>query len=70
LTLALFDVDGTLLLTPDMVAVRAILDAVDPSLPDEAFTRLDHPGQTALWQVTQILGEAPAPGWCERAEAR
>jgi phosphoglycolate phosphatase-like HAD superfamily hydrolase len=69
-TLALFDVDGTLLLTPDLVAVRAILDAVDPSLPDDAFLGLDHAGQTALWQVTQILGREPEPGWCGRAEGR
>jgi HAD superfamily hydrolase (TIGR01549 family) len=69
-TLALFDVDGTLLLTPDMVAVRAILDAIDPTLPDDAFTRVDHPGQTALWQVEQILGHAPDPGWCARADRR
>jgi phosphoglycolate phosphatase-like HAD superfamily hydrolase len=70
LTLALFDVDGTLLRTPDLVAVRAILDAIDPALPDDVFTRLDHPGQTALWQVEQILGHAPDPGWCARAERR
>jgi phosphoglycolate phosphatase-like HAD superfamily hydrolase len=69
-TLALFDVDGTLLLTPDLVAVRAILDAIDPSLPDNVFLRLDHPGQTALWQVEQILGREPDPGWCRRAEDR
>jgi phosphoglycolate phosphatase len=68
--LALFDVDGTLLLTPDMVAVRAILDAVDPSLPDEAFTRVARPGQTALQQVKQVLGHAPGEGWCGRAERR
>ena len=70
MTLALFDVDGTLLLTPDLVAVRAILDAIDSSLPDEAFTRLPHPGQTSLWQVEQILGREPDAGWCARAEAR
>jgi phosphoglycolate phosphatase-like HAD superfamily hydrolase len=69
-TLALFDVDGTLLLTPDLVAVRAILDAIDPSLPEEAFTRLPHAGQTSLWLVEQILGHEPDPGWCERAERR
>ena len=70
MTLALFDVDGTLLLSPDLVAVRAILDAIDPALPDEAFTRLERPGSTALWQVEQILGHAPDPGWCGRAERR
>lgn len=70
MTLALFDLDGTLLLTPDMTAVRAILDAVDPSLPNDAFTRLPHPGQTALWQVTQLLGHTPDAGWCARAEER
>jgi phosphoglycolate phosphatase-like HAD superfamily hydrolase len=69
-TLALFDVDGTLLLTPDLVAVRAILDAIDPSLPDSVFTSLPHAGQTALWQVEQILGHEPAPDWCPRAERR
>ena len=70
MTLALFDVDGTLLLTTDPVAVRAILDAIDPSLPDDAFTHIDHAGQTALWQVEQILGHAPEPDWCARAERR
>ena len=70
MTLALFDVDGTLLLTPDLVAVRAILDAVDPSLPEDAFTRTARPGSTALWQVEQVLGHAPDPGWCGRAEDR
>jgi phosphoglycolate phosphatase-like HAD superfamily hydrolase len=69
-TLALFDVDGTLLLSPDLVAVRAMLDAVDPSLPDDAFTRLDGAGQTALWQLEQALGRTPDPGWCTRAEER
>jgi phosphoglycolate phosphatase-like HAD superfamily hydrolase len=69
-TLALFDVDGTLLLTPDLVAVRAILDAIDPSLPDDAFLRLPHAGQTSLWQVEQILGHEPDPEWCARAERR
>jgi phosphoglycolate phosphatase len=68
--LALFDVDGTLLLTPDLVAVRAILDAIDPTLPDDAFTKLDHAGRTALSQVTEILGHAPEPDWCARAERR
>src|SRR5205814_6490053 len=69
-TVALFDIDGTLLLTPDFVAVRAILDAIDPSLPDDAFVRLPHAGQTALWQAEQLLGHAPDPGWCARAERR
>jgi len=69
-TLALFDVDGTLLLTPDPIAVRAILDAVDPSLPEEAFTKVARPGQTALRQITQVLGRAPDVGWCGRAERR
>jgi phosphoglycolate phosphatase-like HAD superfamily hydrolase len=69
-TLALFDVDGTLLLTPDLAAVRAILDSVDPSLPDDAFLHLDNEGQTALWQVQQLLGRDPDPGWCDRAEER
>jgi phosphoglycolate phosphatase-like HAD superfamily hydrolase len=69
-TLALFDVDGTLLLTPDLVAVRAMLDAIDPSLPDTTFTRLRHAGQTSLWQVEQILGHEPDPEWCARAERR
>jgi phosphoglycolate phosphatase-like HAD superfamily hydrolase len=69
-TLALFDVDGTLLLTPDLVAVRALLDSIDLSLTDDAFLHLDHAGQTALWQVRQLLGRDPDPGWCGRAEER
>jgi phosphoglycolate phosphatase len=69
-TLALFDVDGTLLLTPDPIAVRAILDAVDPSLSDDALLRLPHAGRTALWQVEQIIGREPDSAWCDRAERR
>jgi phosphoglycolate phosphatase len=34
------------------------------------FTQLPHPGQTSLWQVEQILGHQPDPGWCSRAEQR
>jgi phosphoglycolate phosphatase-like HAD superfamily hydrolase len=69
-TLALFDVDGTLLLTSDPVAVQAVRGAFDPALPEAAFAQLDAAGQTALWQVEQVLGHAPDPGWCVRAETR
>ncbi len=70
MTLALFDVDGTLLLTDDPVSGRALSDILDPSLPDDAVGKLDHKGRTALWIATQLLGRAPDPGWCARYEAR
>lgn len=70
MTLALFDVDGTLLLTSDPVAIQAVRGAFDPALPDDAFAQLDAAGQTALWQVEQVLGHAPDRGWCARAETR
>ena len=69
MTLALFDVDGTLLLTPDLVAVRAILDSIDPSLPDDAFLRHDN-ARTGGSLAGQVLGREPDPGWCGSAEER
>ena len=69
-TLALFDVDGTLLLSDDPVANRALLDVLDPSLPDDAVSKLDHKGRTALWIAKQLLGREPDGDWCARYEAR
>jgi len=69
-TLALFDVDGTLLLTHDPTANRALIDVLDPSLPDDAVDRIDAKGRTALWIATQLLGHAPDAGWCTQYEAR
>src|SRR5207302_8601005 len=69
-TLALFDVDGTLLLTHDPTANRALIDVVDPSLADDAVDHIDAKGHTALWIATQLLGRAPDEGWCARYEKR
>jgi len=69
-TLALFDVDGTLLLSDDPIANRALIDVLDPSLPDDAVSKLDHKGRTALWIAKQLLGREPDADWCTRYEAR
>ena len=70
MSLALFDVDGTLLLTDDPTANSALIDVLDPSLPDDAVDRIDAKGRTALWIATQLLGRAPDDGWCSRYETR
>jgi len=69
-TLALFDVDGTLLLSDDQTANRALIDVLDPSLPEDAVSKLDHRGRTALWIAKQLLGREPDADWCARYEAR
>ena len=57
--LALFDVDGTLLLGHDELAVDAFLGAlrelypVDP--PDDAFAQVGHRGETSLRIARRIL---------------
>ena len=57
-------------MTPDPVANRALLDALDASLPGDAVDRLEHRGQTSLWIARQLLGRDPDTGWCERLERR
>jgi len=69
-TLALFDVDGTLLLTHDPTANRALIDVLDPSLPDDAVDRIDAKRRPALWIAPQLLGHPPDAGWCTQSEAR
>jgi phosphoglycolate phosphatase len=81
--LALFDVDGTLLLDDDPIAGEAFLGAlrdcypVDP--PPDAVLRTDHPGQTAPRIARLVLrneGLADAAidehlaEWCRRFAAR
>jgi beta-phosphoglucomutase-like phosphatase (HAD superfamily) len=50
--LVLFDVDGTLFLTHDPLAVRALRETLSErfgvELPDDALERVDHEGQTSL----------------------
>ena len=70
MTLALFDVDGTLLLTHDPTANRTLIDVLDSSLPDDAVDRIDAKGRTALWIAKQLLGREPDADWCARYEAR
>ena len=57
--LALFDVDGTLLLTHDPLSSQALLPSlrelypVDP--PEDAVERRDHAGQTSLRIAREVL---------------
>ena len=63
--LALFDVDGTLLLGHDELAVDAFLGAlrelypVDP--PDDAFAQVSHRGETSLRIARRILRSEGIP---------
>jgi phosphoglycolate phosphatase len=71
--LVLFDVDGTLFLTDDPLAGRALRETLverfGVELPEDALERVDHQGQTALLIGRLVLGEAgvEAPDlrlWC------
>lgn len=81
--LALFDVDGTLLLTHDPLSSRALLETlrerypVDP--PDDAVEHVDHAGQTAKRIARLVLQAQGLPDfaidqgldeWCEAFGAR
>jgi phosphoglycolate phosphatase-like HAD superfamily hydrolase len=81
--LALFDVDGTLLLSDDPVAGEAFVDAlrelfpVDP--PDDAVDLVDHQGQTAMRIARLVLRQQGLPDeaidphlrdWCGRFAER
>jgi phosphoglycolate phosphatase-like HAD superfamily hydrolase len=76
--LALFDVDGTLLLTHDPLSSRALLETlrehypVDP--PDDAVENVDHTGQTAKRIARLVLQAQGLPDsaidqrldeWCQ-----
>src|SRR6266516_3931722 len=60
--LALFDVDGTLLLNHDQLALEAFLETLSEhfpvELPRDALDRVDHPGQTALRIARLVLRKA------------
>ena len=75
--LVLLDVDGTLLLTDDPLAGRALVPSLeerfDVRLPPDAIGRVDHRGQTSLRigrLVLEAAGVAPATiddglaAWC------
>jgi phosphoglycolate phosphatase len=77
--LALFDVDGTLFLTDDTIAVEAFAEALRETYAvdagDDLLARTDHAGQTSLRIARQVLTaagvddsliEAHLPGWCAR----
>jgi phosphoglycolate phosphatase-like HAD superfamily hydrolase len=60
LTLVLFDVDGTLFLTPDRVYLDALVESVRDvwghELTEESFARAEHrPGETAMQGLRQLL---------------
>jgi len=59
--LVLFDVDGTLFLTHDPLAGRALCETLeerfDVKLPADAIERVDHAGQTAL-RIARLVLEA------------
>ena len=78
----LFDVDGTLFLTDDPLAGRALRDTLeerfDVELPTDAIERVDHAGQTALRIARLVLGAAGLADvdgaalreWCPRYSDR
>jgi phosphoglycolate phosphatase-like HAD superfamily hydrolase len=71
--LVLFDIDGTLYLTDDPLAGRALRETLTErfgvKLPEDAIERVDHQGQTALRIGRLVLGragvdEADLQPWC------
>ncbi len=81
--LVLVDVDGTLFLTHDALAVAAFRDSLAAvygvDLPEDAIDRVDHAGQTALRIARLVLREAGLDDrrigarltdWCRRFAAR
>jgi phosphoglycolate phosphatase len=60
--LALFDVDGTLLLSHDELALEAFIETLAERFPvvpsPDALDRVDHPGQTALRIARLVLQKA------------
>ena len=81
--LALLDVDGTLLLTPDPLSSEALIATVREvygvSPPDDAVEHVDHEGQTSK-RIARLVLEAQGldtqridgrlDEWCERFAAR
>ena len=64
--LALFDVDGTLLLSDDPLMGEALADALGVA---NEIDRLDHVGRTTAWIARGLVhGREPPLGWCRRAE--
>jgi phosphoglycolate phosphatase-like HAD superfamily hydrolase len=78
--LALFDIDGTLFLTDDLLAGLALKETLTERyglrLPEDAIARVDHQGQTSLRIGRLVLADAgmdePAhlADWCERFARR
>jgi phosphoglycolate phosphatase-like HAD superfamily hydrolase len=81
--LVLFDVDGTLFLTNDPLAGRALRETLvelfDVGLPEEALERVDHEGQTSLRIGRLVLEDAGLDeraideglaAWCEAFACR
>jgi phosphoglycolate phosphatase len=81
--LALFDVDGTLLLTSDPVASRALRETLEETfgveLPDDPVSRVDHAGQSCLRIARLVLRQADLGDaeierglgvWCSHFAAR
>ena len=76
--LVLFDVDGTLFLTHDPLAGRALRETLeerfDVQLHEDAIEHVDHAGQTSLRIARLVLGAAGPTGidagrlaaWCPR----
>ena len=76
--LVLLDVDGTLFLTDDPLAGRALRETLeerfDVQLPEDAVERVDHVGQTSLRIARLVLEAAGLAGvdagrfaaWCPR----
>jgi phosphoglycolate phosphatase len=68
--LVLLDVDGTLFLTDDPLAGRAMRETLTErfgvKLPEDAIERVDHRGQTALRIARLILqdDDVDLGGWC------
>jgi phosphoglycolate phosphatase len=81
--LALFDIDGTLLLTHDPIAGEAMIETLSAefgvSLPRDAVERVDHQGQTTLRIARLVLRDTGVTdgrideridGWCARFSER
>jgi len=81
--LALFDVDGTLLLSGDRIAGRALRETLqeqfDLELPENPVARVDHPGQTCQRIARLLLRDAGLADerideglqpWCSEFAAR
>lgn len=81
--LVLFDVDGTLFVTDDPLAGRALSETLGErygvALPEDAIERVDHRGQTSLRIARLVLRaagvddmriDAALAGWCTQFASR